>query len=126
MNKIYKLIWNAQVQAYIVTSELARKGGKTARLRLVSIIAVSMATTGLAYAQCPLSAPDNKVCTTFRENTPVISTYADTTISDNRIENRDPYNQTVDTSFDELNQSLTIINQSGAGDLVILTILQTK
>lgn len=119
MNKIYKLIWNAQVQAYIVTSELARKGGKTARLRLVSIIAVSMATTGLAYAQCPLSAPDNKVCTTFRENTPVISTYADTTISDNRIENRDPDNQTVDTSFDELNQSLTIINQNGAGDLTV-------
>lgn len=119
MNKIYKLIWNAQVQAYIVTSELARKGGKTARLRLVSIIAVSMATTGLAYAQCPLSAPDNKVCTTFRENTPVISTYADTTISNNRIENRDPDNQTVDTSFDELNQSLTIINQNGAGDLTV-------
>ena len=119
MNKIYKLIWNAQVQAYIVTSELSRKGGKTARLRLVSIIAVSMATTGLAYAQCPLSAPDNKVCTTFRENTPVISTYADTTISDNRIENRDPDNQTVDTSFDELNQSLTIINQNGAGDLTV-------
>ena len=119
MNKIYKLIWNAQVQAYIVTSELARKGGKTARLRLVSIIAVSMATTGLAYAQCPLSAPDNKVCTTFRENTPVISTYADTTISRNRIENRDPSSQTVDTSFDELNQSLTIINQSGAGDLTV-------
>ena len=119
MNKIYKLIWNAQVQAYIVTSELARKGGKNARLRLVSIIAVSMATTGLAYAQCPLSAPDNKVCTTFRENTPVISTYADTTISDNRIENRDPDNQTVDTSFDELNQSLTIINQNGAGDLTV-------
>lgn len=119
MNKIYKLIWNAQVQAYIVTSELARKGGKNARLRLVSIIAVSMATTGLAYAQCPLSAPDNKVCTTFRENTPVISTYADTTISNNRIENRDPANQTVDTSFDELNQSLTIINQSGARDLTV-------
>lgn len=97
MNKIYKLIWNAQVQAYIVTSELARKGGKTARLRLVSIIAISMATTGLAYAQCPLSAPDNKVCTTFRENTPVISTYADTTISNNRIENRDPSNQTINT-----------------------------
>ena len=119
MNKIYKLIWNAQVQAYIVTSELARKGGKTARLRLVSIIAVSMATTGLAYAQCPFSAPENKVCTTFRENTPVISTYADTTISDNRIENRDPSNQTIDTSFDDLNQSLTIINQNGAGDLTV-------
>ena len=119
MNKIYKLIWNAQVQAYIVTSELARKGGKNARLRLVSIIAVSMATTGLAYAQCPLSAPENKVCTTFREKTPVISTYADTTISRNRIENRDPSSQTVDTSFDELNQSLTIINQSGAGDLTV-------
>ena len=119
MNKIYKLIWNAQVQAYIVTSELARKGGKTAQLRLVSIIAISMATTGFAYAQCPLSVPENKVCTTFRENTPVISTYADTTISDNRIENRDPDNQTVDTSFDELNQSLTIINQNGAGDLTV-------
>ena len=119
MNKIYKLIWNAQVQAYIVTSELARKGGKTARLRLVSIIAVSMATTGLAYAQCPLSAPDNKVCTTFRENTPVISTYADTTISDNRIENRDPSNQTINTPDTDLNQSLTIINQNGAGDLTV-------
>ena len=119
MNKIYKLIWNAQVQAYIVTSELARKGGKNARLRLVSIIAVSMATTGLAYAQCPLSAPDNKVCTTFRENTPVISTYADTTISDNRIENRDPSNQTINTSDTELNQSLTIINQNGAGNLTV-------
>ena len=119
MNKIYKLIWNAQVQAYIVTSELARKGGKTARLRLVSIIAVSMATTGLAYAQCPLSAPENKVCTTFRENTPVISTYADTTISDNRIENRDPANQTINTPDTDLNQSLTIINQNGAGDLTV-------
>ncbi|WLT02618.1 autotransporter outer membrane beta-barrel domain-containing protein [Snodgrassella alvi] len=119
MNKIYKLIWNAQVQAYIVTSELARKGGKTARLRLVSIIAVSMATTGLAYAQCPLSAPENKVCTTFRENTPVISTYADTTISDNRIENRDPSNQTINTPDTDLNQSLTIINQNGAGDLTV-------
>ena len=119
MNKIYKLIWNAQVQAYIVTSELARKGGKTARLRLVSIIAVSMATTGLAYAQCPLSAPENKVCTTFRENTPVISTYADTTISDNRIENRDSSNQTINTPDTELNQSLTIINQNGAGDLTV-------
>ena len=119
MNKIYKLIWNAQVQAYIVTSELARKGGKTARLRLVSIIAVSMATTGLAYAQCPLSAPENKVCTTFRENTPVISTYADTTISDNRIENRDPANQTINTPDTDLNRSLTIINQNGAGDLTV-------
>ncbi|ORF39495.1 autotransporter outer membrane beta-barrel domain-containing protein [Snodgrassella alvi] len=119
MNKIYKLIWNAQVQAYVVTSELARKVGKAAQPRLVSIIGISIATSGLTYAQCPLLFQNSKFCTTFRSNTPGISTYADTTISNNRIENRDPSSQTINTSTDELNQTLTIVNQNGAGNLTV-------
>ena len=119
MNKIYKLIWNAQVQAYVVTSELARKVGKAAQLRLVSIIGIGIASSGLTYAQCPLSFQNSKFCTTFRLNTPGISTYADTTISNNRIENRDPSSQTINTSTDELNQTLTIVNQNGAGNLTV-------
>lgn len=119
MNKIYKLIWSAQVQAYIVTSELAHKGGKTATVKLLSILGITLAASTIAHAQCLITSPDHKACTISQQSLSHNITFADTTITNNLIENRDPASQTINTSNDELNQTLTIRNQTGAGDLTV-------
>ncbi|WP_370386646.1 autotransporter outer membrane beta-barrel domain-containing protein [Snodgrassella alvi] len=119
MNKIYKLIWSAQVQAYIVTSELAHKGGKTATVKLLSILGITLAAPTIAHAQCLITSPDHKACTISQQSLSHNTAFADTTITNNLIENRDPASQTINTSNDELNQTLTIRNQTGAGDLTV-------
>ncbi|MBI0182295.1 autotransporter outer membrane beta-barrel domain-containing protein [Snodgrassella sp. W8158] len=64
MNKIYKLIWNAREQAYVVTSELARKSGKVVGAKVVTTVIGALAlTANVAQAQCVSTSEQNQICT---------------------------------------------------------------
>lgn len=64
MNKIYKLIWNAREQAYVVTSELARKSGKVVGVKVVTTVIGALAlTANVAQAQCVSTSEQNQICT---------------------------------------------------------------
>lgn len=52
MNKIYKLVWNAQRQAFIVTSEKAQSKSKLFFTNLLSITTLTLASISISYAQC--------------------------------------------------------------------------
>ncbi|WP_371751063.1 autotransporter outer membrane beta-barrel domain-containing protein [Snodgrassella alvi] len=68
MNKIYKLIWNAREQAYVVTSELARKSGKVVGAKVVTTVIGALAlTTNVAQAQCVSTSEQNQICTNAAE-----------------------------------------------------------
>ena len=59
MNKVFKLVWNAQRQAYVVTSEKAQSKGRLFLLNLVSAISVTLVMTPMSYAQCDSSLLKN-------------------------------------------------------------------
>lgn len=64
MNKIYKLIWNAREQTYVVTSELARKSGKVVGAKVVTTVIGALAlTANVAQAQCVSTSEQNQICT---------------------------------------------------------------
>lgn len=64
MNKIYKLIWNAREQTYVVTSELARKSGKVVGAMVVTTVIGALAlTANVAQAQCVSTSEQNQICT---------------------------------------------------------------
>ena len=68
MNKIYKLIWNAREQAYVVTSELARKSGKVVGAKVVTTVIGALAlTANVAQAQCVSTSEQNQICTNAAE-----------------------------------------------------------
>ena len=64
MNKIYKLIWNAREQTYVVTSELARKSEKVVGAKVVTTVIGALAlTANVAQAQCVSTSEQNQICT---------------------------------------------------------------
>ena len=64
MNKIYKLIWNAREQTYVITSELARKSGKVVGAKVVTTVIGALAlTANVAQAQCVSTSEQNQICT---------------------------------------------------------------
>lgn len=64
MNKIYKLIWNAREQTYVVTSELTRKSGKVVGAKVVTTVISALAlTANVAQAQCVSTSEQNQICT---------------------------------------------------------------
>ncbi|PXY93979.1 autotransporter outer membrane beta-barrel domain-containing protein [Gilliamella apis] len=52
MNKVFKLVWNAQRQAYIVTSEKAQSKSRLFLLNLLPAISLILVMTPMSYAQC--------------------------------------------------------------------------
>lgn len=51
MNKIYKLVWNARRQAYVVASEKSQSKGRLFLINLLSVAGLTLAITPASYAQ---------------------------------------------------------------------------
>lgn len=62
MNKIYKLVWNAQRQTFIVTSEKAQSKGKLFLTNLLSVASLTLAMIPFSYAQCVNVNISNNSC----------------------------------------------------------------